>query len=421
MRTESGKRLKGVVFDYSVLLISERNGKVLGELRTALEKLKALGLKLVIFSTHPRPIERELRERGLPPADLFLTKADVLDASGRPVNKGSGLWLQRAAEHLGVGTHQLAYVGDEVYDWVMAGHAAVFYLHARWSRPLPHKVVAYVAETPTDILGFVTHFLLPSPRWEFTLDSSRYKLCVRSLFFALDDLPASSDGRSFKLQEVFTYENAVPVGENDARDLLMLHAVSSLYLEGLITPYSLFTIYPSSTPGHTNRKILGFLEPVSKLFHGYFQPDLLVRAKQGKDTSLYRWQGRGDEVSYLDQTNTVHLNPEHANKIRRKDRTVLVFDDFTSTGRTLDWARNLLYAAGASRVVLLTVGKYPSPYFLHLLKEGEEITPYEHTTYVPAQFRRTLLSMERHPEVQPILRQSFKHLADNQDYPIETL
>ena len=60
------------------------------------------------------------------------------------------------------------------------------------------------------------------------------------------------------------------------------------------------------------------------------------------------------------------------NKIRRKDRTVLVFDDFTSTGRTLDWARNLLYAAGASRVVLLTVGKYPSPYFLHLLKEGEE-------------------------------------------------
>ena len=56
MRTETGERLKGIVFDYSVLLIDERDTRLLSELRAALEKLKALGLKLVVFSTNPQPI-----------------------------------------------------------------------------------------------------------------------------------------------------------------------------------------------------------------------------------------------------------------------------------------------------------------------------------------------------------------------------
>jgi predicted HAD superfamily phosphohydrolase YqeG len=421
MRTETGQKLEGIVFDYSVLLVDERDTRLLSELRAALETLKALGLKLVVFSTNPQPIQQRLKKRGLPPVDCVMTKADVLDAKGVPANKGSGLWLERAAEELGVETYQLAYIGDGWYDWLMAGHAAVFYLHANWAAPLPPKMVAYVADEPADVLGLVTHFLLLPPRWEFTLDQSRFGLCVRSLYSALDTLPRDRAGRSFNVKDVFTYGRAVPIGEEDARDLLMLHAVSSLYLEGLIKPYSLFAVYPSSTPGQTNRKIQGFLEPVSKLFHGYFQPDLLVRAVQGKDTSLYRWRGRSDEVSYLDQTNTGHLNPEHASKIGRKNRTVLVFDDFTTTGRTLDWARNLLYAAGAGRVVLLTVGKYPSPYLLHLPREGECITPFEHTTYTRAQFHRTAISMDWHPEVKPTIQQSFEGLAEGDDYPIEAL
>jgi predicted amidophosphoribosyltransferase len=54
-----------------------------------------------------------------------------------------------------------------------------------------------------------------------------------------------------------------------------------------------------------------------------------------------------------DQTNTVRVNPARRNIQSRDDRNVVVFDDFTTTGISLEWARNLLYAAGAGRVVIM--------------------------------------------------------------------
>lgn len=423
---ETGGVLQGVIFDHTTLLVNPRDESLLQELRGLLEQLRALGLKVGVFSTHTRDIDAELAARGLPEVDLFLTRLD-LEARwpGRKVGKGSTKWLEWAAEEFETKTFRLLYIGDDRQDWLTAINTATFYLHAGWrTRGVPPGTISYKAETPADVTSWVTHFLLIPPRWQYALDDPDRGLYVRSLLGALVNLPGSREGKTFTLQDVFGHDGRdVQIGDNSAKNLLMLHALAGLYLEGFISPNSLFAVYPSHTPGRINDNLSGFLEPVSKLFGGYFKEDLLVRAVPAIDTSrergMARIEGREPNVSFADQTNTVHVNPNYANTIRTKDRTILVFDDFTTTGRSLDWARNLLLAAGAGRVVLMTVGKYPGPWHkYHTPLSARTITPFSLKDYAPADFRTGSVRMREDPNALTVIKTSFERIRGHLDYPM---
>lgn len=398
--------LKAVIFDYSVLLKNE--AQILDQIRTLLEKLRAFGLRIVVFSTHERDIDDDLRSRALPTPDLFLTKRQL------GVNKGSPRWVEKAAERLSLRTHQFAYVGDDELDWRTAINTPVFYMHAGWSGPVPNEITAIVARKPVNVFRFITHFLLPPPRWEYTLDALDGQVCLRSLADASILLPATTPTGSFRLQHVLSEEREVPVRGAKAQDLLMWHALSSLYLEGLIPRNPVMVAYPSSKPGSTSPVLEPFLRPVSRLFHGYYR-DLLVRAAKAPDTSKERAQGRGGNVSFLTQTNTVCLNPDYQNLV--SENTILVLDDFTTTGRSLEWARNLLYAAGASRVVLFTIGKYKYTHDVYKPR-GEVVFPFTRTDYTSDQFRMRTYQMHRNEGSQHMLKTSFKHWAENKSYPV---
>jgi HAD superfamily hydrolase (TIGR01549 family) len=129
--------LKSVIFDHSVLL--RQDASTLEQLHNLLNRLKALGLRITVFSNDPLDIRRELRTRSLPPVDLFMTKEDV----GK--NKGSHEWVEEAARRLGVKRHQFLYVGDDERDWRTAINSAIFYLHARWVGPIPEGMIALPA------------------------------------------------------------------------------------------------------------------------------------------------------------------------------------------------------------------------------------------------------------------------------------
>jgi len=207
----------------------------------------------------------------------------------------------------------------------------------------------------------------------------------------------------------------------------MFHLLGSAYLEGLIVPNSRFTVYPSHKPGKISPTLAGFLTPASRLLGGFFRPGLLTRVVEAADTSRERYyarlEGRSANDSFDNQTDTVHINPEYRNLIRTSNRNILVFDDFTTTGKSLEWARNLLYAGGADRVVLLTIGKYVrggSPtYSLHEAVKPDLITPYELNDYDEADFTRVSYNMNRDPSAQQVLKDSFQYFRDDKMYPVE--
>jgi len=126
---------------------------------------------------------------------------------------------------------------------------------------------------------FATHFLLRPPRWEYVLDVPEKGVHVRSLLNASAVLAASAPKNEFRLQDVLTYEIEVRVGNIPAQNLLLLHALSSLLLEGLIPRNPAVAVYPSSTPGRASPVLQIFLELAASFYHGYFREDLLLRAK----------------------------------------------------------------------------------------------------------------------------------------------
>ncbi len=404
--------MKGVIFDHTTLLVSATRARLVAGLRELLLELKALDLRIIVLSTHRQDITTSFNERGFPDVDLYLTRSEV------GVNKGSPKWVHHAASLLAMEPHDFLYVGSDEWDWRTAINAATLYLHAGWTGPIPGGVTAIVAGKPEDVLLYSTHFLLLPPRWEYVLDDEQYGLHLRCLLGAGVALPSTKPASRFTLQNVLTYRIRVVVGDTPAGDLLMLHAITSLYSEGLIARNSPFAIYPSSKPGQLSPVLEKFVRPAARLFHGYFRHDLLIRAAEALDTSLERVQarneGRAAKVSLINQANTVHVNRMRLNLIQH--RTVIVIDDFTTTGMSLDWARNLLYAAGAARVILITVGKYPRPHTVYLPIHSDIVDPFQQKKYTLDMFKSVQVSMTQDPVAQACTRRSFEFWKDGKPY-----
>ncbi|ROO52742.1 hypothetical protein EDC02_7683 [Micromonospora sp. Llam0] len=366
--------LKAIVFDYKTLF--HRGPAVTAEMQVVLAWARDCGLRICILTTDPMNVKGLCIQHGYPEPDLHVQQADV---PGRK-NRGSHLWIDVVASGLGVENHRLLYVGGTRLDWRTAINSGVFFLHAQWLGPIPETCL--VIESPRDIAFYASQFLMQEPRFSFSYDDPGRKLSLRCVLPAGATLPADPPKGSFTLQEVFTYHRAIGVGESRASDMLTLHAISSLYVEGMLPKGALFCVYPSSKVGRLSEELEQFVKPAASMVHGYYKDDLLVRAVEAPDTSLARVNarraGRPSPVSIVNQVQTVHLGAGYRGKVR--DKTVIVFDDFTTTGSSLEWARNLLVSAGARQVIALTIGKYSARYSTYDPKPGVLIDPFSLST-----------------------------------------
>lgn len=405
-----------MIFDHSTIL--DQNPATTTGLREVQNALHALGVKTVVFSTHAiSNFAGRIAACGYPPVDLLLTRADV------GINKGSPQWVTEAAARLGLPVHRFFYLGDDERDWRTAINSGILYLHAGWTGSLPVGVTAFVTPDPAHLWRFLTHFFLPPSRWQYSLADPARRLCVRGLLNATVRLAADPPHGTFSLQDIFTYENARQVGGTNARDLLMMHAIANLCAEGLIISGCRFAVYPSSTPGTPNPTFTEFLGPASCFFHGWLREDMLHRAVQAIDSSMAR--ANGQSVSFSNQTNTVHVHPDYEGSVHLAGKRIIVFDDFTTSGMSLEWARLLLDAAGADQVVLVTFGKYGRN---HPLRHGHyqpparrPVRPYQLNNYADHEFGHTALPMVCDDVGRDVTRAMFGHWAQQQPYPVATL
>ncbi|MEU8659046.1 phosphoribosyltransferase [Actinoplanes philippinensis] len=366
--------VKAIVFDYKTLF--SRDPTVIAEMQVVLRWAQDCGLRICILTTDPMDVGTSCTQHGYPAPDLHVQQADI---PGRK-NRGSPAWIDVVTSGLAVANHDLLYVGSTSMDWRTAINSGVFYFHAKWCGP--NRDTCIVIESPRDIAGHITQFLMPEPRFSFRYDDPGRKLALRSLLPASATLPAGPPSGSFKLQDVFTYHRAIAVGQSKASNMLTFHAISSLYVEGMLPKGSLFCVYPGSKVGKLSEELEQFVKPAASLVHGYYKDDLLVRAVEAPDTSLARVRARSaglpSPVSIENQIRTVHLGAKYRGRV--KDKTVIVFDDFTTTGASLEWARNLFVAAGAHQVIALTIGKYSTRYSTHDPKPGVSVDPFTLST-----------------------------------------
>lgn len=401
---------KAVIFDYKTLLLKPGNAAA-AETAALLHSLAARGLQWCILSTDPlSPAQKErIQQLGYPAPSLLVDRSHI--AGGK--NRGSPAWIDAVTTALHLQRYELLYVGCTALDWRTAINSGVMYQHAAWAAPMPGGTTSLVAHAPGDVDRFLEMFLSGDPSWSHRTDQDNWSL--RSLLPASARLPSTSPGTTFRLQDVFTYKRPVEIGDADARSVLMLFVLAYAYLEDLIPASPYFCIYPSSTSGQVSERLKTYLDKAAALFHGYYREDLLVRAVDAPDTSLERWkasQGQAaKDVSIATQAQTVHLGPGYRGKLGAK--TVVVVDDFTTHGMSLEWARLLLTAAGTRRIVMLTVGKYGSRHTRYDLKDPSTLAPYRINTLTADSFTTTSLTPVFDPQAEGRLYQRLAAALDS--------
>ncbi|MEV6840306.1 hypothetical protein AB0N17_38410 [Streptomyces sp. NPDC051133] len=380
---DDSSTVRAVAIDHKAILRSP--GRAHNGIADFLQWLDEHDISFVLLTTAPIDAEAAMKAAGLPAPVLHLSRDDIF---GTP-NRGSGAWLQTVAERLKLRLNQIVLIGTSELDWRTGINAGVVHVLARWANHVRNAkgMITLSADEPDDAGELLEHFLLDEPRWAFSHDDAARSFKIRSLLPPNVRFP-QAPGRTFELQDVFTRGRTVTVGTQDARDILMLRLLSSAYLDGTLPHRSLFCVYPSSSPGQVSQQLAGFLTKAKVMVGSYYREDLLERTGQAPDTSLERWRRSRGEASTTDisigaQARTVRINPKYKGKL--KGKTVIVFDDFTTEGKSIEWARILLASAQAEQVIALTIGKYgASRHTAYQLRPGTTIDPYKVSYHLAA-------------------------------------
>ena len=160
-----------------------------------------------------------------------------------------------------------------------------------------------------------------------------------------------------------------------ARRALLLALADTLWTDPATRTAEYWTCYPSSTGVPRLPTAISEAGIAFGLFPGRYLPDMFVRHRPAVRASVAR-RTVGDP-GFLNQVNTVHLHPKHANTLF--GRHVLVLDDFCTCGHSLEWARLLLLSANARRVDGISIGRYGIHFTMHALRPGIVLDPWHPT------------------------------------------
>ena len=357
MRTSrSGQRLKVVIFDVSKTVIDDDGGAVRG-IADAIAALGRAGVKIAFAANESEAkAERVLRRAGID-WDLIVGQ-DTAQA-----RKPSPRFCSIPADTFGAEPHEMIYVGDnDSTDALCAVNARVLYLAALWANPNPKYGMP--VQNPDALLRFVFRFLMEQPRWYWKLDrrdSLRRHVHVRGL------LPATR--QSVELKNVLKFERDLRVEGLDYWSFLFRRLVTALMIDGLLSDIDTWTWYPSASGAPKRRRFTKSFDTASRTFRDYHVPDLLVRHREAIKSATAR--ARGSPPTFANQVSTVHLNPDYETRVREKH--VLVADDFCTAGYSFEWARNMLFAAGARDVTCVAFGRYWDEYRVQVPKKGRVI------------------------------------------------
>lgn len=367
-----------VIFDVSGTLVHETTGRAQDDIADAIDRLRASGV-YVIAAGNPPPaaLKRSLRQAGL-------TVDDIVSSRDVGINKGSPRWINYICSMTGLRRNQLFYVGDTRHDMVTAVQGSVVYAHAAWSKPAGKY--GLIAPAPGWVPAIVEHIFRKPQPWYWELDATDITgrpIWVRTLINAKG---AGDLALQRGLLSLLKSDQKPSVGRLTLRAFVMLHMLASLYDSDVLSTVDYWTTYPGHR-GSRNKPMAGPLDKFAKLFRQQHYIDLLdrhTRAQQSREA--YK---QGNVLgAFANQIGSVRLNPKAADDIAGKQ--VLVIDNYITRGPSTETARNLLLAAGASKVLVAAVSKY------ELAQRG-----YEYSVFSPqASVTFDPFTTERPPESQ---------------------
>jgi histidinol phosphatase-like enzyme len=358
--------IRAVFFDLDGTLLTPSGSPVAG-VTEMIRELEEMDLRWAVGSNHSRAyLHNRLNTAGLAP-DLEVSQESV------GAKKPSPQFCYGAAKGLGIAKNEMVYVGDDNRtDAICAINASVLYLNAGWSNRQPNYGIK--TATPKDVVRLVRTFLLRDPQWYWRLsatDPAGLPLDVRSI------VPGGKDWDPILARPTFNVlkldsDTDFPIVMKFSR-FLFLYLLTTIYLDGLHDEVDSWCLIPPSG-GNMHRKILSdYLNGSSKLFKAArYVETLLVRHTPSVKAAYARHAGL--DPDFLNQANTMHLNPEQRKAVTGKH--ILVVDDYCTRGHSFECARHLLLRGGAAKVTCVSVGRYGTRYTVQVARDGLVWNPW---------------------------------------------
>jgi hypothetical protein len=319
------------------------------EHRYLVDALPSLGMKLAVVSNalSRSTIEMRFHLAGLPQPDFIVARDEVLMA-----RKPSPAFIRKLKELANVQEREMVYLGDDdVTDIMCAINAGILPFAAKYSEP--SLQYGRPVHSPSDFLTYLQTFGVqdaPYFGWQcdFRCQDTGTMIDIRALYGNHDAL-----GLTAMLKKVLKDQQDVRVGRQriSLRAILFDYLVSQIYLSGLNSEVDLVTVYPGHRSDSANPLLQQFSRNLSLIFRERFIPDLLIRHQNAAESKT---QGKNRNI--FEQFRTIHVNSTHRNKVVGK--RVLILDDFTTAGYSLETARRMLLQGGAQKVTCIAIAKF---------------------------------------------------------------
>ncbi|PEA83814.1 phosphoribosyltransferase [Bacillus pseudomycoides] len=240
-------------------------------------------------------------------------------------------------------------VGSSDDDLFLAANKRILIINPGWSVKQEEKPARYgiTLERPNQLFEAI-RLIDNQNRWYFELEVDPYTTVL-----ALTS--ANTFNRAVPEREVLDgFESLLKSGDRSYFNTLYFHLISGVMKSPELRNVDRWGIFPSSS-GILNEELEELKERCRYLTNKKMNEPLFIRhtpVKKSRNTDHDIRLKQGC-VKHFD---SIILNPYYSNKI--KGKVVCVIDDYTTNGISFETARNLLLNAGASKVILVALGRY---------------------------------------------------------------
>ncbi len=372
------KSLKGVIFSINDVLIP-RNGEnydVSIEIIQLIRFIFDKGLQPVVLANHEKMLGDKTLEEVLTDKvgefPWFIALRDNTPKKPKPDA------MKYVLSQMGWDATEAIYVGNTKDDMITALHPKVLFLNAIWFNQNTDYGIKF--ESTRDVGRFIDIFCLRDSLWHYSISDDNFEY--------------------YSLAPFSTYKLEFSIYSQDAKDSAKFGAGhpdfwtkylwSTIYFSELYKKINFVTPYPGHKASNVSVASNIIEEPMlafTKCFGIEYLRDLIIRHTSSDKSQTARNSGR--KVDHLNQLNTIFINskPQKGSgkfykEISLQGKTVLVVDDFSTQGYSLEAARIYLKQAGANVICLSWLKTINTNYNRIRNLTPHKFDPYQANTFL---------------------------------------
>lgn len=286
-------------------------------------------------------------------------------------------------EKLACVDNEVLFIGNTIGDMRTAVNGGVVFLNAIWFGEECNYGFKFTE--PKEIAKFIDTFFCRKHLWSFTIESDELR------YYSL--APYGTRGPVRELYGDYSIDARQTTKEGLGHpEFWGKYLCATLLLSGIYKEIDYICPYPSHNKNEWKDPLKNSIDTFEKCFRDSYLRDLLIR----HTTCDPSHQNRA-LANHLKQLNTLKINKKptllNGKKVRREiieaDKTVLVVDDFCTSGYSLEAARLYLTKIGL-KVILFSLLKTIRTDYIQIKDNKYPFDPYEANDWSNAPIRTSV-------------------------------